>query len=228
MARKGENIYKRKDGRWEGRYGAGRLPDGRARYRSVYGKTYREVKEKLLIKKRDACLAGGKENILPPGLTIRESVRLWMEENQMKWKESTFATYRSIAEKHILPVIGRQAVSGFDEEAWRAYFEGLRGQACAAQEKKLSETYLHQIFILLSQIFHFLGKKFRCNRPELPSVTSPVKAQIPQPPEGRELKKLEEHLIKSAQEGELTAWGCCVGLQWNPDWRALRTAVERH
>ncbi|MFR1369236.1 MAG: hypothetical protein ACLSA0_03290 [Eisenbergiella massiliensis] len=41
MARKGENIYKRKDGRWEGRYGAGRLPDGRARYRSVYGKTYR-------------------------------------------------------------------------------------------------------------------------------------------------------------------------------------------
>ena len=74
MARKGENIYKRKDGRWEGRYGAGRLPDGRARYRSVYGKTYREVKEKLLIKKRDACLAGGKENMLPPGLTIRAPV----------------------------------------------------------------------------------------------------------------------------------------------------------
>ena len=217
MARKGENIYKRKDGRWEGRYGAGRLPDGRARYRSVYGKTYREVKEKLLIKKRDACLAGGKKNMLPPGLTIRESVRLWMEENQMKWKESTLATYRSIAEKHILPVIGRQAVSGFDEEAWRAYFEGLRGQACAAQEKKLSETYLHQIFILLSQIFHFLGKKFRCNRPELPSVTSPAKAQIPQPPEGRELKKLEEHLIKSAQEGELTSLGVllsgCSGIR---------------
>ncbi|MFR9236125.1 MAG: hypothetical protein ACLVLH_25390 [Eisenbergiella massiliensis] len=187
MARKGENIYKRKDGRWEGRYGAGRLPDGRARYRSVYGKTYREVKEKLLIKKRDACLAGGKENMLPPGLTIRESVRLWMDENQTKWKESTFATYRSIAEKHILPVIGRQAVSGFDEEAWRAYFEGLRGQACAAQEKavrNLSSSDFHPA----QPDFHFLGKKFRCNRPELPSVTSPAKAQIPQPPEGRELK----------------------------------------
>lgn len=95
-------------------------------------------------------------------------------------------------------------------------------KACAdrpaqRRKKKLSETYLHQIFILLSQIFHFLGKKFRCNRPELPSVTSPVKAQIPQPPEGRELKKLEEHLIKSAQEGELTSLGVllsgCSGIR---------------
>ena len=37
MPRRGENIYKRKDGRWEGRYICGRKPDGRARYISVYG-----------------------------------------------------------------------------------------------------------------------------------------------------------------------------------------------
>lgn len=217
MARKGENIYKRKDGRWEGRYGAGRLPDGRARYRSVYGKTYREVKDKLLIKKRENCLAGGGENALPPGLTVRESVRLWMEENRTRWKESTLATYRSIAEKHILPVIGRQTVSSFDEEAWRTYFDGLRGQACTVRGKKLSETYLHQIFILLSQIFHFLAKKYRCGRPELPPLTSPVKTQMPQPPEGSDLKKLEAYLITNAREGDLTSLGVllsgCSGIR---------------
>ena len=38
MARKGENIYKRKDGRWEGRYIKGRKPNGKALYGSVYGK----------------------------------------------------------------------------------------------------------------------------------------------------------------------------------------------
>ena len=48
MARKGENIYKRKDGRWEGRYIRGRKPDGTAVYGSVYGKKYGEVKDKLL------------------------------------------------------------------------------------------------------------------------------------------------------------------------------------
>ena len=49
MARKGENIYKRKDGRWEGRFIVERKECGKARYQSVYGKTYLETKEKLRV-----------------------------------------------------------------------------------------------------------------------------------------------------------------------------------
>lgn len=48
MARRGENIYKRKDGRWEGRYIKGKNSDGKAAYGYVYSKTYNEVKEKLI------------------------------------------------------------------------------------------------------------------------------------------------------------------------------------
>ena len=40
MARRGENIYKRGDGRWEGRYIRGRTPEGRAQYGYVYAATY--------------------------------------------------------------------------------------------------------------------------------------------------------------------------------------------
>ena len=47
MARRGENIYKRKDGRWEGRYKCGYDEDGKTKYHSVYARTYNEVKEKL-------------------------------------------------------------------------------------------------------------------------------------------------------------------------------------
>lgn len=36
MPRRGENIYKRKDGRWEGRYIRGRTPTGKAEYGYVY------------------------------------------------------------------------------------------------------------------------------------------------------------------------------------------------
>lgn len=46
MPRKGENIYKRKDGRWEGRYIKSRDILGRAKYGYVYGKSYREAKQK--------------------------------------------------------------------------------------------------------------------------------------------------------------------------------------
>ena len=42
MSRKGENIYKRKDGRWEGRYIKSH-ENGKAHYGYVYGKTYKEA-----------------------------------------------------------------------------------------------------------------------------------------------------------------------------------------
>ncbi|MFR6327605.1 MAG: hypothetical protein ACLUOI_01360 [Eisenbergiella sp.] len=47
MPRKGSNIYKRKDGRWEGRYIKARNPDGKAIYGYIYAKTYRDVKKKM-------------------------------------------------------------------------------------------------------------------------------------------------------------------------------------
>jgi len=48
MPKRGENIRKRKDGRWEGRYISGYKPDGEAKYQSIYGKSYLETKRKLL------------------------------------------------------------------------------------------------------------------------------------------------------------------------------------
>ena len=42
MARRGDNIHKRKDGRWEGRYKDGYRADGSAKYSSVYAYSYFE------------------------------------------------------------------------------------------------------------------------------------------------------------------------------------------
>lgn len=43
------NIYKRKDGRWEGRYFKEYDKNGKIKYASVYAKTYNDVKNKLDI-----------------------------------------------------------------------------------------------------------------------------------------------------------------------------------
>lgn len=51
MARKGENIYKRKDGRWEGRYIKDRDISGKAIYGYVYAKSYGEVRKNWLMQK---------------------------------------------------------------------------------------------------------------------------------------------------------------------------------
>ena len=46
MPRRGENIYKRKDGRWEGRYIKCHI-NGKAQYGYIYAKSYKEAKERL-------------------------------------------------------------------------------------------------------------------------------------------------------------------------------------
>lgn len=45
MAKRGENIYKRKDGRWEGRYIKERNIDGKIRYGYIYSRKYVDVKK---------------------------------------------------------------------------------------------------------------------------------------------------------------------------------------
>lgn len=60
MPRKGENIYKRKDGRWEGRYILFHDSEHRAKYAYVYGKTYGEVKRKLAEEKGKDKKVNGK------------------------------------------------------------------------------------------------------------------------------------------------------------------------
>ena len=53
MARRGENIRKRKDGHWEGRYIKGRKPDHTAIWGYIYGRTYATVKRELTIRKNE-------------------------------------------------------------------------------------------------------------------------------------------------------------------------------
>ena len=47
MPRRGSNIYKRKDGRFEGRVPIGHKEDGSLKYKFVYARTLSEVKEKM-------------------------------------------------------------------------------------------------------------------------------------------------------------------------------------
>ena len=62
MPRRGMNIYKRKDGRWEGRIKKEGPTKGKRSYRSVYGRTYAEVKEQMDIAKTEITPASGKKN----------------------------------------------------------------------------------------------------------------------------------------------------------------------
>ncbi len=101
MARRGENIYKRKDGRWEGRYKSGFRSDGSVRYASVYAKSYIEVKS-LLSEKRITNAESPKSC----NLTVNALFLRWFDDIKLKVKESTYANYYMKYTKHILPALG--------------------------------------------------------------------------------------------------------------------------
>ena len=73
MPRRGENIYKRRDGRWEGRYIADRKPDGKAIYHSVYGTSYNSVRQKLVD-----CRENTRKHLLRNcTMTVMELLGFW-------------------------------------------------------------------------------------------------------------------------------------------------------
>lgn len=104
MSRKGENIYKRKDGRWESRYIKGYDTSGRACYGYLYGKTYAEAREKLNTAK-SALLQG---TFPAPSSRVRFSSYCdeWLSLNRTRVKESTYVKYETALEKHIKPSLG--------------------------------------------------------------------------------------------------------------------------
>ena len=100
------NLRKRKDGRWEGRYTAGRDPEtGRAIYKNVLGKTQAEAKAKLKqaieeAKGLDAAKAGR--------YTVGQWMEVWFEHYaKVKVRPSSHQTYRGYIDNHIKPNIGK-------------------------------------------------------------------------------------------------------------------------
>ena len=75
MARRGENIHKRKDGRWEGRYIKARTPDRRICWGYIYGTTYAEVKQRLIHKKSEY----GGFQLIDAHLTFTELAEAWLQ-----------------------------------------------------------------------------------------------------------------------------------------------------
>lgn len=100
MARRGENIYKRKDGRYEGRYIKSYDLSGKAVYGYIYSKSYGEVKEKLL-----KCKTEKKEKPKESKITLEEWIGVW-EEGQKSVKISTLNIYKSHIKNHIIPSLG--------------------------------------------------------------------------------------------------------------------------
>lgn len=102
MPKKGENIYKRKDGRWEGRYIKSRDRSGKINYGYVYAKTYRDAKRKLHEVPLHSTLSMANFSKKPE--TFSELASEWFDCVKPHLKESTQNKYQNLLESYILPM----------------------------------------------------------------------------------------------------------------------------
>lgn len=72
MSRKGENIRRRKDGRWEARCLVTKVSTGKKKYIYLYAKSYAEVREK-----NTADQLSGSQKIIRGRQTVRTGIIEW-------------------------------------------------------------------------------------------------------------------------------------------------------
>ncbi len=149
---KGENIFKRKDGRWEARYMKQREASGKIKYGYCYGKTYKEAKEKV-TKKKAEVLAGKVIRETKCGSPLAVYCENWLSQNKEKLKESTYVKYTNMLNHHIKPKLGQYHSSEITTGIVQQFRDELLYQ------EGLSPKTVKDILVLLHSILKYVAKQ---------------------------------------------------------------------
>lgn len=185
--RRGENIYKRKDGRWEGRYHKGRKQNGAIKYGYVYGNTLQEVKNKLYPLK--AKYQKINQTHGEAALSLFEWVMYWLPSIKREVKLSTYAGYEYKMKKYILPIAGEVSLNELSTPVCQKMIDDL--------ENTLSISSIHVVFQVFNRCLRAACGENLIRKNPLESVILPKKKKI----RVRALTKMEQkNLEKSALE----------------------------
>lgn len=102
MSRKGLNIYKRKDGRWEARYIKSRTAQGKPLYGYLYASSYHEARNRLQdVIRLQGNAPNSKE--MSKGSVFEFFSIEWLDTFSTSFKESTYIRYRTLIRCYLMP-----------------------------------------------------------------------------------------------------------------------------
>ena len=208
MPRKGENIFKRKDGRWEGRYV--KAHDGKKIiYGYVYGKSYSEVKKKKSeAVKKIRHEKPRRENFKPSKSPNFENIaRQWLEELKPIRKKSTIVKYMSQLKNYIIPAFGNFNLNDIGNEDIISFVNKLLTEGRNGQ--KLSPKTVSDIFSRMKSIRRFAMLRgyevnYVPNAVEIPLKQGQIRV-LTSTEENKLLRYLKKHF-------DLTALGMLLSL----------------
>lgn len=178
------NIYRRQDGRYEGRISKGKRRNGKRSFQYFFGHTKDEVKEKMVKVRR---FENSHEEC---SRTVSELYQEWYLSIQHRVKASTAANYEMKANRHILPTFGKKRIDAISDSDIYTFMD-------VKQKQGLSNRYVADIIILMKSIFKYAVKIYHIFNP-MNSVVLPKK-KIPeiQILDEKEQAKLEQYIAKN-------------------------------
>lgn len=160
MPKKGENIRKRADGRWEGRYKVDTPTDAKTKYHSVYGKTYKEVKDKIRLITSQPALLNEKKQQQP--ILIKEVITQWLNSSKSIHKGATEVRYEYLIEKHIIPELGDVPLSSVTSSLLTNFMNRKLEHGSLNSKGTLSPSYVRSIMSVVVSVLQYAVNEGMC------------------------------------------------------------------
>ena len=160
MPKKGENITKRKDGRYEARYVKERDELGRIKkYGFVYAKNYLEVKQKR-EEKLKVFLKENRQSILSKKETFTDAIYLWLN-TKVLLKDSSYTNYYSMIDSKIVPFFKDIDMVNLDDKEIVEFIHYL-------QKQQLGSKRIKDILLVLKQFLDYKNIHVKMELPKIP------------------------------------------------------------
>ena len=155
------NIYKRKDGRFEGRIPLGYDDNGKIKYRYLYAKSLTEIKEKMLCAYADM----GSSERITCDKTFKELCEEWLASAKLRVKHSSYCCYEKLINKHVIPYfedikyseLGTPIINEFSE--YKLKFGKANGFG------GLSAKSVHDILVVMRSVAKYAEREYGYRNP---------------------------------------------------------------
>lgn len=214
------NIYKRKDGRFEGRISLGYDNKCRLKYRYLYSRNLVELKEKML----SAYAETGNATSNTCDKTFRELCCEWLASAKLRVKHTSYCCYEKLINKHVIPYfedigygeLGTPIINAFAEyKLKRGKINGKGG---------LSAKSVHDILVVMRSVAKYAEREYGYRNPmrniSMPKSENKETDVFNKDERGRLQNYLQSNLTKSNLGILLTMYsGLRIGelcaLTWN-------------
>ncbi|MCC8101283.1 MAG: site-specific integrase [Clostridiales bacterium] len=222
MGRRGENIRKRSDGRWEARVICGAPVEGKTNYKYLYSQTYqgvRALKKDYLsnlgllpsLPEQEFYLSlptpvyqlpepqksqGAAYDVIDTqegGILFRTVAAQWLASKKLSVKESSYASYSFIVEKHLLPEFGDLAIKELDAERIGDFLLAQKSHGSLRDKSALSDKTLSEIKGTLNRVLRYAK-----NRNLIDAVPDSMPVSVKQAPVVVLTKQEQESIERQA------------------------------